>query len=105
MMGEVVPTRSSLFKQFQNWRQRLSTDEFSCINGRVFLQQPSALVTPEHFFNCFEFVAQHGFKLASSTELRVEHALPTVAAQELSGAKRWAALRKVLIRPHAALAL
>jgi [protein-PII] uridylyltransferase len=105
MMGEVVPTRSSLFKQFQNWRQRLSTDEFSCINGRVFLQQPSALLTPEHFFNCFEFVAQHGFKLAASTELRVEQALPTVAAQELSGPERWAALRKVLIRPHAARAL
>jgi [protein-PII] uridylyltransferase len=105
MMDEVVPTRSSLFKQFQSWRQRLSTDEFSCVNGRIFLQQPSALVTPENFFNCFEFVAQHGLKFAASTDLRIEQALPTVAAQELSGPQRWDALRKILIRPHAASAL
>ena len=105
MMDEVVPARSTLFQQFQSWRQRLSTDEFSCVNGRIFLQQPSALVSPEHFFHCFEFVAQHGFKLAGSTALRLEQALPTVAAQELSGPQRWEALCKVLIRPHAARAL
>jgi [protein-PII] uridylyltransferase len=105
MMDEVVPARSSLFQQFQNWRARLSTDEFSCVNGRIFLQQPSALVSPENFFNCFEFVAQHGLKLAASTDLRVEQALPSIAVRELSGAQRWAALRKILIRPHAARAL
>jgi len=105
MMDEVVPARSSLFQQFQNWRARLSTDEFSCVNGRVFLQQPSALVLPENFFNCFEFVAQHGLKLAASTDLRIEQALPTVAAKNLSGPERWAALRRILLRPHAARAL
>jgi [protein-PII] uridylyltransferase len=105
MMDEVVPARSSLFQQFQNWRARLSTDEFSCVNGRVFLQQPSALIAPEHFFNCFEFVAQHGLKLAASTDLRIEQALPSVATMDLSGAQRWAELRKILIRPHAAKAL
>ncbi len=105
LMDEVVPARSSLFQQFQNWRARLSTDEFSCVNGRVFLQQPSALLSPDLFFNCFEFVAQHGLKLAASTDLRIEQALPTVAAQVFSGPQRWAALRKVIIRPHAAQAL
>jgi [protein-PII] uridylyltransferase len=105
LMDEVVPARSSLFQQFQNWRSRLSTDEFSCVNGRVLLQQPSALVSPENFFNCFEFVAQHGLKLAASTDQRIEQALPTIASTNLSGAQRWAALRKVLVRPHAAKAL
>jgi [protein-PII] uridylyltransferase len=105
MVDEVVPTRSTLFQQFQNWRQRLSTDEFSCVNGRILLQQPSALVSPPHFFRCFEFVAQHGLKLAASTALRIEQALPTVAAQEMSGPERWEALREILIRPHAAMAL
>ena len=105
MVDEVVPARSSLFQQFQNWRARLSTDEFSCVNGRVFLQQPSALISPENFFNCFEFVAQHGLKLAASTELRIEQALPSIAAMHLTGPQRWAALRKVLVRPHAAKAL
>lgn len=105
MMDEVVPARSSLFQQFQNWRARLSTDEFSCVNGRVFLQQPSALIAPERFFNCFEFVAQHGLKLAASTDLRIEQALPSVAALDLTGPQRWASLRKILVRPHAAKAL
>ena len=102
MVDEVVPARSSLFQQFQNWRARLSTDEFSCVNGRVFLQQPSALISPDNFFNCFEFVAQHGLKLAASTDLRIEQALPSIAAMHLTGPQRWAALRKVLVRPHAA---
>jgi [protein-PII] uridylyltransferase len=105
MIDEVVPARSSLFQQFQNWRSRLSTDEFSCVNGRVFLQQPAALAAPDNFFNCFEFVAQHGLKLAASTDLRIEQALPSVAAMQLSGPKRWEALRKIVIRPHAAKAL
>jgi len=105
MVDQVVPARSSLFQQFQNWRARLSTDEFSCVNGRVLLQQPSALISPENFFNCFEFVAQHGLKLAASTELRIEQALPAIAAMDLSGPQRWEALRKVLVRPHAAKAL
>lgn len=105
MVDEVVPARSSLFQQFQNWRARLSTDEFSCVNGRVFLQQPSALISPDNFFNCFEFVAQHGLKLAASTDLRIEQALPAVAAMQLTGPQRWAALRKVLVRTHAAKAL
>ncbi len=105
LIDEVVPARSSLFKQFQNWRARLSTDEFSCVNGRVLLQPPSALISKENFFNCFEFVAQHGLKLAASTDQRIEQALPSIAAMEISGAQRWEALRKVLVRPHAAKAL
>jgi [protein-PII] uridylyltransferase len=105
MVDEVVPARSSLFQQFQNWRARLSTDEFSCVNGRVFLQQPSALVSPENFFNCFEFVAQHGLKLAASTDMRIEQALPSIAGLHLSGPQRWAALRRVLVRSHAARSL
>jgi [protein-PII] uridylyltransferase len=105
MVDEVVPARSSLFQQFQNWRSRLSTDEFSCVNGRILLQQPSALVSPGHFFNCFEFVAQHGLKFAASTDLRIEQALPGIAALDLSGPQRWEFLRKVLVRPHAAKAL
>jgi [protein-PII] uridylyltransferase len=105
LIDEVVPARSSLFQQFQNWRARLSTDEFSCVNGRVLLQQPSALVSPENFFNCFEFVAQHGLKLAASTDQRIEQALPAIAAMDITGAQRWTALRKVLVRPHAAKAL
>ncbi|MDR3764683.1 MAG: [protein-PII] uridylyltransferase [Acidobacteriota bacterium] len=105
MVDEVVPARSSLFQQFQSWRSRLSTDEFSCVNGRILLQQPAALVSPGHFFNAFEFMAQHGLRFASSTDQRIEHALPAIAALNLSGPERWEYLRRTLIRPHAADAL
>ena len=50
-------------------------------------------------------MAQHGLKLAASTELRIEQALPSVAALHLSGPQRWAALRRILLRPHAARSL
>lgn len=102
---EVVPARSSLFQQFQSWRNRLSNDRYSCVNGRVLLQQPTSIVEPEVFFGCFEFLAQHGMKLAASTSQRIEQALSKVAAQEMSGARRWEYLRQILIRPHAAYAL
>jgi [protein-PII] uridylyltransferase len=105
MVDEVVPARSSLFQQFQNWRTRLSTGEFSCVNGRIFVQQPSTLMEPTQFFNCFEFVAQHGLKLAASTDQRIEQALPAVASREMKGNERWQALQKILLRPHAARAL
>lgn len=105
MMDEVVPARSSLFQQFQSWRSRLSTDEFSCVNGRILLQQPAALVSPGHFFNAFEFMAQHGLRFASSTEQRIEQALPGIAALNLSGPERWEYLRRILVRPQAAHAL
>jgi [protein-PII] uridylyltransferase len=105
MIDEVVPARSSLFQQFQSWRSRLSNGEFSCVNGRIFVQQPAALLAPEQFFGCFEFMATHGLKLASSTEQRIEQALSTVAAHEISGAQRWEYLRRILLKPHATAAL
>ena len=105
MVDEVVPARSSLFQQFQSWRQRLSTEEFSCVNGRILLQQPSALVSPGHFFHCFEFMAQHGLRFAASTDQRIEQALPGIAALNLSGPQRWECLRQILVRPHAGVAL
>jgi [protein-PII] uridylyltransferase len=105
MVDEVVPARSSLFHQFQNWRSRLSTGEFSCVNGRILLQQPAALVSPEYFFSAFEFMAQHGMRFAASTDQRIEHALPGIAALNLSGPQRWEFLRKILERPYAARAL
>ena len=75
MLDEVVPARSSIYQQFQSWRSRLSNRDFSVVNGRVYLQQPSSIANQDVFLRVFEFVAQHGFKLAGSTEQRLEQAL------------------------------
>ncbi len=105
MLDDVVPARSSIYQQFQSWRSRLSNPDFSAVNGRIYLQQPSSVAAQDGFLRVFEFVAQHGFKLAGSTEQRLEQALPSVSARSLPGAARWQTLRAVLTRPHAGLAL
>ena len=104
MLDDVVPARSSIYQQFQSWRSRLSNRDFAVVNGRVYLQQPSS-IDQDAFLRVFEFVAQHGFKLAGSTEQRLEQAFPAVSSRPLTGGTRWAALRAVLVRPHAGLAL
>ncbi len=105
MLDDVVPARSSIYQHFQSWRSRLSNPDFAAVNGRVYLQQPSSVSDPEVFLRVFEFVAQHGFKLSGSTEQRLEQALASLSARPLPGASRWQALRTVLTRPHAGLAL
>jgi [protein-PII] uridylyltransferase len=105
MLDDVVPARSSVYQQFQSWRSRLSNPDFAAVNGRVYLQQPSSIANQDVFLRVFEFVAQHGFKLSGSTEQRLEQAFPSVSAQPLVGASRWQALRTVLTRPYAGLAL
>ena len=105
MLDEVVPARSSIYQQFQSWRSRLSNRDFTVVNGSVYLQQSSSIANQDVFLRVFEFVAQHGFKLAGSTEQRLEQALAPVSAVPLPGAGRWQALRAVLIRPYAGLAL
>ncbi len=85
MLDDVVPARSSIYQQFQSWRSRLSSADFAVVNGRVYLQQTSAMADPEVLLRIFEFVAQHGFKLAGSTEQRIEQARPAVSARNLPG--------------------
>jgi len=105
MLDDVVPARSSIYQQFQSWRSRLSNPDFAAVNGRIYLQQPSSVTDQDVFLRVFEFVAQHGFKLSGSTEERLEQAFPAVSSGPLAGASRWQALRTVLTRPYAGLAL
>src|SRR6202790_5655284 len=43
LMEEIPEAWSSLYRQFQSWRLRLSTPDFSVVDGLIFLQQASAL--------------------------------------------------------------
>jgi len=100
----VAASRSSLVKQFQNWRSRVSNTDFTVTNGYVYLKQPSAIVDPDLLMRTFEFVAQNGIPLAHSTEQRIEQVVAELAASPIR-MEWWRYLSSVLIRPHAAMAL
>ncbi len=104
VVQEVSAQRSSLYRQFQNWRSRVSNADFAVVNGYVYLKQPSAASDPDLLLRMFEFVAQHGTPLSSAAEGRV-----TQAIQELGASKAsldwWRYLAPILIRPYAGEAL
>jgi [protein-PII] uridylyltransferase len=89
----------------QSWRTRLSTADFSVVDGLIFLQQPSALQDPEVLLRLFHFMAHHGVKLSATTEYRIEQALPALAATPPRGAELWLYLQETLLQPYAADAL
>jgi [protein-PII] uridylyltransferase len=105
LLEEIPEAWSSLYRQFQSWRSRLSTPDFSVVDGLIFLQQPSALQDPEMLLRLFHFMAHHGLKLSTTTEYRIEQALPALAATPPRGAELWLYLQETLLQPHAAEAL
>ena len=105
LLEEMPEAWSSLYRQFQSWRSRLSTADFSVVDGLIYLQQPSALQDPEMLLRLFHFMANHGLKLSTTTEYRIEQALPALAATPPRGAELWLYLQETLLQPHAAEAL
>ena len=105
LLEEVPAAWSSLYRQFQHWRSRLSNADFSVVDGLIYLQQPNALHDPEMLLRTFHFMATHGLRLSTTTEYRIEQVLPALAATPPRGAELWLYLGDILIQPHAADAL
>jgi [protein-PII] uridylyltransferase len=105
LQEEIPEAWSALYRQVQSWRSRLSTADFSVVDGLIFLQQPSSLQDPEVLLRLFHFMAHHGLKLSATTEYRIEQALPALAATPPRGAELWLYLQETLLQPHAADAL
>jgi [protein-PII] uridylyltransferase len=105
LLEEIPEAWSALYRQVQSWRARLTTPDFSVVDGLIFLQQPSALQDPEVLLRLFHFMAHHGLKLSATTEYRIEQALPALAATPPRGAELWLYLQETLLQPHAADAL
>ncbi len=105
LLEEIPAARSSLYREFQNWRSRLSNSNFSVVNGFILLQQPGGVRDSDLLLEMFEFMAQHGLKLSRVTEQRVEQASSFLAAHPPDGASVWKHLREILTRSHAANAL
>lgn len=105
LLEEIPEAWSALYRQVQSWRSRLTTSDFSVVDGLIFLQQPSALQDPEVLLRMFHFMAVHGLKLSATTEYRIEQALPALASTPPRGAELWLYLQETLLQPHAADAL
>jgi len=105
LLEEIPEAWSSLYRQVQSWRSRLTTTDFSVVDGLIFLQQPSSLQDPEVLLRLFHFMAHHGLKLSATTEYRIEQALPALAATPPRGAELWLYLQETLLQPYAADAL
>jgi [protein-PII] uridylyltransferase len=105
LLEEIPAAASSLYRQFQNWRSRISNSEFSVVDGLVFLQQARSIEDPQLLFQLFDFLAHHGLKLSRTTEYRIEQVLPSLAATPPRGAELWQYLQVILLEPYAADAL
>jgi [protein-PII] uridylyltransferase len=105
LLEEIPEAWSALYRQVQSWRSRLTTPDFSVVDGLIFLQQPSALQDPEVLLRLFHFMAHHGLKLSATTEYRIEQALPALAATPPRGAELWLYLQETLLQPYAGDAL
>jgi [protein-PII] uridylyltransferase len=105
LLEEIPEAWSALYRQVQSWRSRLTSADFSVVDGLIFLQQPSALQDPEVLLRLFHFMAHHGLKLSATTEYRIEQALPALASTPPRGAELWLYLQETLLQPHAADAL
>ena len=105
LLEEIPEAWSALYRQVQSWRSRLTTAEFSVVDGLIFLQQPSSLQDPEVLLRLFHFMALHGLKLSATTEYRIEQALPALASTPPRGAELWLYLQETLLQPHASDAL
>lgn len=97
---------TSLLDTFREWQARLSNEEFTISRERVFLRRPAALESdPEMALRLMEFVAQHGIPAAAEAERRLEAAKRALAGLTGGGHAVWPAFRRILMSPHAALAI
>jgi len=105
LLEEIPAAWSSLSRHFQTLRARVSDNDFSVVDGLVFLRESSALRDPEVLLRLFHFVAHHDVRLSTTTEYKVEQILPSLAATPPKGAELWLYLGEILTQPHAAEAL
>ncbi len=105
LLEEAPPARSGLYRLFENRKSRLSSPDFSVMEGRIFLRQLSSVQDPGTLMDVFEFAARHGLKLSAETERCVEAAVPGLPQWANQTKDLWTHFRRILLAPHAGLAL
>ncbi len=106
LIDVAMPSRSSLYGLFQDWKSRLSNADFSVVRGRIFPRQPAATVEDASLLlSVFEMVARHHLELSREAERWVEDALPRVAQHAPCLPVLWRHFQQILVLPNAAGAL
>src|SRR5271166_6280402 len=105
LLEQVPHGRSSLYRSFQRWRSRVSNEDFSVVDGRVYLQQAAGARDPLVVLRLFTFIARHGVAPSPETERRLKNAHRALADAMPQDARLWEYLRELLALPHAAEAL
>jgi [protein-PII] uridylyltransferase len=105
LLEQVTRDRSSLYRSFQHWRSRVSNEDFSVVDGRVYLQQSAGARDPIVVLRLLTFSARHGVALSVETERRIGNAYRALADAMPQDARLWEHLRELLLQPHAAEAL
>jgi [protein-PII] uridylyltransferase len=105
LLDQTADKRSSLVRSFKRWRSGVSSDEFSVVNRRVYIQQAAGARDADVVLRLFVFMARHGLGLAMETERRLNNARRGLADTMPQDAKLWVYLKELLVQPHAAEAL
>ncbi|MDR3746609.1 MAG: [protein-PII] uridylyltransferase [Acidobacteriota bacterium] len=105
LLDQVPRNRSSLYRSFQRWRSRFSNEEFSVVDGNVFLQQAVGARDASVVLRLFTFLARHGLALSLETERRIRNARRGLTESMPQDSRLWEHLREILALPHAAEAL
>jgi [protein-PII] uridylyltransferase len=99
-------SESSLLENFNQYRSRLSNQEFTVSRERLLLRNPTQLASdPALVFRMLEFIARHGLMPASETERRLESSREIFAAYCARPQPLWTALKPILGCRYAAMAL
>ncbi|MGC2110228.1 MAG: [protein-PII] uridylyltransferase [Candidatus Korobacteraceae bacterium] len=105
LLDQVARGRSSLLRSFQHWRSRLSNEEFSVADGRVYFQQAADAREAAAVLRLFVFMARHGLALSAETERRLDAGHRRLTETMPQNQYLWQHLREILALPHAAAAL
>lgn len=105
LLMEHIPAPVSFYKQFRRRRTPIAGTEFYIDQGRIEINPGTHLNDSTSILNIFILIAAHGHVLSQAAEDRIIDALPLLAIRIPEGAQLWAALREVLLGPHAAHAL
>ncbi|HWR13812.1 MAG TPA: [protein-PII] uridylyltransferase [Terriglobales bacterium] len=105
LLHDVPTQKSTIYRQFQRWRSRVSNADFSVVDGRVYFQNPSSAGDAAMVLRAFEFVAQHGFQLSSDAEARIARVMPNLVAGLPWREQVGSSLVSILKSPYAAHSL
>ena len=105
LLEQTATSRSSLVRSFRRWRSGASSDEFSVVDQRAYIQQAAGARDPEVALRLFIFAARHGVKLALETERRLNNAWRALHDTMPQDARLWQYLRELLVQPYAAESL